>query len=545
MDKKKKDSLNGINLYIQSIKQDTSDQIKIQLIVLVIILLLVAIALQLVLNRVVKVPLLRFQTGLLSFFDFLNQREQKVELIDIMTNDEFGTMAKVINKNIEDTQIKIKDDNRFIHEISKFAEELHHGNFNTQITATPITQNLIELKSIFNDIAISLDESFGQISKALIKLSNGNFNILIKLEDQGSYKEVGDSFNTLSTSLNKILVGIDKTIENAIDGNFDDTLDTSTYKGSFSKMASGLNSVLEAFSISLDDIKEVMADISKGDLSTTLSQEYSGDYKLLQHSINSTIKKLNDTIISTVKTSDAISKSLVDVSHTAQDLSTVASTQSSLIHLVGNSIDNINSSISESTSNAKLTAQTLKETSRIVSDGVEAVQSNIDIMKNVVDNISEINEVAYQTNLLALNASIEAARAGEYGKGFAVVAVEVRKLAERSQMVATKIGEISTVSLQQSEKVGDIMRNIVPKMDSSTQLMDDIVQQALEQDREITEIVKSTNELKDIAFKNSKSSKNLEVNSDKMGQSVKNLSEKISFFKINSTKKTTTSKKIF
>lgn len=62
----------------------------------------------------------------------------------------------------------------------------------------------------------------------------------------------------------------------------------------------------------------------------------------------------------------------------------------------------------------------------------------------ISDIINLVSDIAVQTNMLALNAAVEAARAGEYGKGFAVVAVEIRKLADESNMSAEKIQSILT-----------------------------------------------------------------------------------------------------
>ncbi|MEB2804545.1 cache domain-containing protein, partial [Campylobacter upsaliensis] len=61
-------------------------------------------------------PLITIQSGLNSFFDFINHKTQDISTINIKTNDEFGQMATAINDNIKATKEGLDQDKQAVKE---------------------------------------------------------------------------------------------------------------------------------------------------------------------------------------------------------------------------------------------------------------------------------------------------------------------------------------------------------------------------------------------------------------------------------------------
>ena len=152
------------------------------------------------------------------------------------------------------------------------------------------------------------------------------------------------------------------------------------------------------------------------------------------------------------------------MSGTAQSLSNGATEQASNLEETAAAIEEMTGSINLNAENRNIPKRWRQDASIMAQDGGHAVDMTVDAMKDIAGKISVIEDIAYQTNLLALNAAIEAARAGEHGKGFAVVAVEVRKLAERSQVAAQEIGKITGDSVKIIRTCGELIKEIIPNI---------------------------------------------------------------------------------
>ncbi|EGK8062783.1 methyl-accepting chemotaxis protein, partial [Campylobacter lari] len=74
-----------------------------QAIVVIIMIVLSIAVLYFIVSRYLS-PLEKIQTGLNSFFDFINHKTKDSAMIDVKTNDELGAMAKAINENITKTK---------------------------------------------------------------------------------------------------------------------------------------------------------------------------------------------------------------------------------------------------------------------------------------------------------------------------------------------------------------------------------------------------------------------------------------------------------
>ncbi|EDF9502798.1 methyl-accepting chemotaxis protein [Campylobacter coli] len=141
----------------------------IQVIALIIMISISIILLYFIVSKYLS-PLAAIQTGLTSFFDFINHKTKNVSTIEIKSNDEFGQISKTINENILATKQGLEQDAKAVKESVETVGVVERGNLTARITANPRNPQLIELKNVLNRLLDVLQTKVGSDMNAIHKI---------------------------------------------------------------------------------------------------------------------------------------------------------------------------------------------------------------------------------------------------------------------------------------------------------------------------------------------------------------------------------------
>ncbi|EGI5168419.1 methyl-accepting chemotaxis protein [Campylobacter coli] len=141
----------------------------IQVIALIIMISISIILLYFIVSKYLS-PLAAIQTGLTSFFDFINHKTKNVSTIDVKSNDEFGQISKAINENILATKQGLEQDAKAVKESVETVGVVESGNLTARITANPRNPQLIELKNVLNRLLDVLQTKVGSDMNAIHKI---------------------------------------------------------------------------------------------------------------------------------------------------------------------------------------------------------------------------------------------------------------------------------------------------------------------------------------------------------------------------------------
>ncbi|EAK5527173.1 methyl-accepting chemotaxis protein, partial [Campylobacter jejuni] len=140
-----------------------------QVIVGIIAIIIALILIRFLISRSLS-PLAAIQTGLTSFFDFINYKTKNVSTIEVKSNDEFGQISNAINENILATKRGLEQDNQAVKESVETVSVVESGNLTARITANPRNPQLIELKNVLNKLLDVLQARVGSDMNAIHKI---------------------------------------------------------------------------------------------------------------------------------------------------------------------------------------------------------------------------------------------------------------------------------------------------------------------------------------------------------------------------------------
>ncbi|MBD9391466.1 methyl-accepting chemotaxis protein [Acidovorax sp. ACV01] len=272
--------------------------------------------------------------------------------------------------------------------------------------------------------------------------------------------------------------------------------------------------------------------VADGDLTVKLRTGGRDEVGQLLLALQQMVTKLSQVIGQARTSEQALSHASEQLSITAQSLSGSSLAQVGQADETSTAVHEMLASIHQNSDNARVTDEIAARAAQEAAEGGAAVRDTVEAMQQIAAKVSVIDDIAYQTNLLALNAAIEAARAGQNGRSFAVVALEVRKLAERSQVAAQEIGGLASASVAKAERAGVLLDNMVPTIKQTSELVQQIAGASRAQSVGVEQITRAMAQLHAATQQNAGTYEELATTADEMDTQAKELQQLSGYFTV-------------
>ena len=311
-------------------------------------------------------------------------------------------------------------------------------------------------------------------------------------------------------------------------------------------LAQGINTLMETNELVINDLLQVLGDLSEGRVDRRIERDYVGSFGQLKAFVNQTMDRLGQVVTDILNGSTALKVAAAEISAGNMNLSSRTEQQVQALSTTNRNVGEFSESAEQNSSHAmssKELASSAKdeaEAGRVIATQVVTAMSEIsDTSKNIGEIIGVIDEIAFQTNLLALNAAVEAARAGEHGKGFAVVASEVRMLAQRSALAAKDIRELITDSLGRVAsgqdlvaRSGESLQTIVGAIEKVDEMVGGIASASAEQTASLGTVREAVEQIDLITQQNATMVEEMAAASQGLDEQAAQLEQTINFFKL-------------
>ena len=405
----------------------------------IILLTIIVFTVYIVIVKVVINPLNYFQNGLLGFFKYLNRENSDVKLLDDNSNDEIGTMAKVVNENITKTKIGIEEDRKVIDDTIIVLSEFEQGDLSQRVNINTNNPALKELTSLLNQMGENLENNIDGVLNVLEEYSNSNFMNKVKTDGIKEHLlRLTNGVNTLGGAITEMLV------DNKQNGL---TLDESsnillTNVEILNKNSNEAAAALEETAAALEEVtsnitsntQNVIAMATHGNQvkdSVTQGQNLANQTTIAMDEINNEVTAINDAI----SVIDQIAFQTNILSLNAAVEAATAGEAGKGFAVVAQEVRNL----------ASRSAEAANEIKALVSNATTKAHSGKKISDEMIDGYTNLNESISKT--LVIISDVETA-SKEQQMGIEQINDAVNKLDQQTQQNATIASQTKDVAVQ-------------------------------------------------------------------------------------------------
>jgi methyl-accepting chemotaxis protein len=271
--------------------------------VIFIIITLIAIF---IINKSIVNPLVSLQSGLVSFFEYINKEKSDVNPLEIKSNDEIGLMSTVINENIQKVKDGIQTDNELLEDAKNVLSRVKNGWYSQLIEKSTTNDSLESLKNDVNTMIVATRENFITVNKSLKEYSDYNYLNELKvnnIEKDGVFEQLILDINSLRTAITQMLIENKKNgliiynSSNILLSNVD-TLNQSSNEAaaSLEETAAALEEITGNVTSTTEKISEMSNFASEVTNSATQGEELANKTTFAMDEINVQVSSISDAI---------------------------------------------------------------------------------------------------------------------------------------------------------------------------------------------------------------------------------------------------------
>jgi len=273
-------------------------------IILILLLITSILMVTFVVTKIFIKPLKRFETGIISFFQYLNKESTTIDYLNDSSKDELGVMSKLVNENIIKTKKSIDEDREVINTTISALSEFEKGDLSQRVNISSSNPSLSELTRLLNQMGSNLQHHIDTILSVLHEYTHYNYTNKVStdgikehlLELANGVNLLGDSTPTmlLENKKNGLILGESSSIllsnVNILNNNSNEAA------VALEETAAALEEVTTNISSNTHNIVKMAHHANEVTSSVSLGQKLASETTIAMDEINQEVTAINESI---------------------------------------------------------------------------------------------------------------------------------------------------------------------------------------------------------------------------------------------------------